>query len=419
MAKTLQVGLLTGGIDKPYVFGLSLALASKDVGVDLIGSDEVDAPELHTRPGIRFLNLRGDQSHDASVLTKVARVLVYYARLVRYALVSKAGVFHVLWNNRFEVFDRTLLLLFYRLLGKKIVLTAHNINTRKRDGTDSVFNRLTLKIQYRLADHIFVHTQGMKAELLKDYGVRERATTVIPLGFNNSVPHTQLTSAEARQALGIAEDEKAILFFGRIGPYKGLEHLVAAFQQLASRGQGYRLIVVGEPKIGSEQYVEEIRQAIRGDVRSSEAVIQRIEFVRDDETEIYFKAADVLALPYTQAYQSGVLVLSYTFGLPVIAADIGSFRDDVVEGKTGFMSEPANPRALADAIEKYFESDLFRTLPARREEIEGYARANYSWDMVGETTRNVYLHLLPASVRTTSAVAPPSAPPDTPSTTFY
>ena len=56
-------------------------------------------------------------------------------------------------------------MLYYKLLGKKVVLTAHNVNTAKRDAKDSLLNRFTLKTQYQLADHIFVHTEKMSAEL--------------------------------------------------------------------------------------------------------------------------------------------------------------------------------------------------------------------------------------------------------------
>ena len=53
---------------------------------------------------------------------------MYYAKLIRYAATAKPKIFHILWNNKFELFDRTVLMLYYRLLGKRIVLTAHNVN---------------------------------------------------------------------------------------------------------------------------------------------------------------------------------------------------------------------------------------------------------------------------------------------------
>ena len=60
-------------------------------------------------------------------------------------------------------------MLYYRLFGKRVILTAHNVNTRKRDGRDNWFNRLSLSIQYRLCHHILVHTAAMKNELLSDF----------------------------------------------------------------------------------------------------------------------------------------------------------------------------------------------------------------------------------------------------------
>lgn len=387
-----EVGLLTGGSDRPYAFGLAKALLSRGVSLDFIGSDDLDIPELRVSPKLNFFNLRGSQRVDSSLFRKASRIVVYYARLLRYASFAGPKIFHILWNNKFELLDRTLLMLYYKLLGKKVVLTAHNVNARRRDGNDSALNRLTLRVQYRLADHIFVHTDGMKKELVADFRVREEAISVIPFGINNAVPNTELTTAQARQRLGVEADARAILFFGHIGPYKGLEFLVAAFQRVAAARPDVRLIIAGKLGRGCEDYLDGIRRSVRDDL-SRDRIIQRIEFIPDEETEVYFKAADLLVLPYTQISQSGVLVLGYSFGLPVIAADVGSFGKDVVEGTTGFLFQPGDPIDLAATIERYFQSDLFETLPSRRREIIDYARERYSWDAVSRMTCEVYKQL--------------------------
>jgi glycosyltransferase involved in cell wall biosynthesis len=340
-----------------------------------------------------MLNLRGNQREDVSLATKISRISLYYARLIRYAAIAKPKILHILWNNKFQTFDRTLLMLYYRLQGKKIALTAHNVNEGKRDSNDSLLNRLTLRIQYWFADHIFVHTEAMKKELVEDFDVRADATTIIPLGVNNSVPDTDLTPSMAKRRLGIDDGDRTILFFGRIGPYKGLELLVTAFQQIVATNPAYRLVIVGAPKEGCEQYLDEIQGTIRRHA-GRERIIQKIEFIPDEDTELYFKAADVLVLPYTQVFQSGVLVLGYTFGLPVVAADVGSLREDIVEGRTGFVCRPCDPVDLARAIETYFESDLYRALDSRRQEIRDYANERHSWNAVGQMTRKVYAELL-------------------------
>ena len=387
----IEVSLLTGGSDKPYAIGLTTALISKGASIDLIGSDELDCTEFRDKPGLNFLNLRGDQRHDAGFLRKLHRILRYYFLLLCYAATAKPRVFHILWNNKFETFDRTLLMLYYRVLGKRIVLTAHNVNEGRRDSKDTVLNRLTLRIQYRLADHIFVHSEKMKRELIEDFGAQESRVTVIPFGINNTVRNTSLTPSEAKQRLGIQAGERTILFFGRIRPSKGLEYLVAAFRQILSRYDDYRLIIAGRPD-NCENYWNPIRESIREGVQSGR-ILLRSEFIPDDQTEVYFKAADVLVLPYRQIYQSGVLFLGYSFDLPVLAADVGALKDEIVEGKTGFVFRPEDPVDLEKALERYFASDLFVHSNSRSHEISDYANERYSWDAVSKMTMGLYATL--------------------------
>jgi D-inositol-3-phosphate glycosyltransferase len=388
----MEIGLFTGGRDRPYAFGLVKALMSEGLCLHVVGGDELDASEIQANSNLKFIDLHGTSRPDAGHLRKALRVLFYYARVIPYSAVAKPKIFHILWNGKFEYFDRTLLALYYKLLGKKIALTAHNVNAGKRDSNDSLLNRLTLRIQYRLADHIFVHTEQMKSELLHDFAVPAGNVTVIPFGINNAVPCTYLTVADAKQRLGLKNGDRAILFFGNIGPYKGLDQLVAAFQRISARHPEYRLIIAGKHRTGAEAYVDQIRESTKADAECGR-VIQRIEHIPDSEVEMYFKAADVLVLPYTHVFQSGVMFLGYSFGLPVIATDVGSLRDDIIEGRTGFLCGPSDPTDLANKIESYFESDLFKDLAGRRQEIQDYAKERHSWDVVGEKTRDVYAAL--------------------------
>src|SRR5437899_7040764 len=221
-------------------------------------------------------------------------------------------------------------MLYYRMLGKKITLTVHNVNAGKRDQNDSWLNRVTLKIQYSLSDHIFVHTDGMKNEMISEFSIPEEKLSVIPFGINNTVPNTSLSSLGAKRQLGISRDDRSLLFFGNIAPYKGLEYLIAAFGELLKKNRGYRLLIVGKPK-RSETYWNQVRRTITSSGIGNR-VIQKIEYVPDEATELFFKAADVLILPYTHVFQSGVLFLCYSFGLPAIAADVGNLKEEIIEG---------------------------------------------------------------------------------------
>jgi glycosyltransferase involved in cell wall biosynthesis len=389
-----RVALLTGGGDKPYALGLAKALSSEGILLDFIGSDDLSVPELLNDRRVNFLNLRGDQRPEASLAAKALRVLSYYVRLIRYAATARPKLFHILWHNKFQLFDRTVLLLYYRLLGKKITFTAHNVNAGKRDSNDSFVNRLSLKIQYRLSHHIFAHTAKMKSEVVSEFCIPENKVSVIPFGINNTVPNTSLSSAEAKRQLGVSSSDKTVLFFGNIAPYKGLEYLIAAFTEVSKKDGNYRLLIVGKPK-GCEDYWKQIQQTIaHSGIR--DRVIEKIEYVPDEATELYFKAADVLILPYTHVFQSGVLFLGYSFGLPAIAADVGTLKEEIIESESGYVFKRCDSSDLAKTIRRYFASELFHELRHRRPQIKEYANERYSWDKVAAITKTVYSNLLEA-----------------------
>lgn len=388
----VRVALLTAGRDHPYAYGMCTALMGRVPALDIIGANDLDSPQWKDQPSIRFLNMRGDLSTSADLLTKASRVLVYYIRLVLYTVTTRANVFHILWNNKFETFDRVPLVLWYKLFGKRTLLTVHNVNTRARDASDSWFNRWTLKMQYRLIEHLFVHTEKMKQELVASYDVASEKVTVIPFGMNNAVPHTNLTPEEARTKLGLGSAERVILFFGNIAPYKGLEFLIDAFEHVMKEEAEYRLVIAGNPK-NCDGYWKPIQQKLVHHP-NRDRILLRSEFIPDEETEVYFKSADILVLPYRHIYQSGVLSLGYSFGLPVIATDVGALREDIVEGRTGYVCKPEDSMDLARTIEQYFSSELFTSLKQRRSDIWRYAHERYSWNAVGQVIVSVYGKLL-------------------------
>jgi D-inositol-3-phosphate glycosyltransferase len=201
-----------------------------------------------------------------------------------------------------------------------------------------------------------------------------------------------MASADAKRMLGIADSDKTILCYGQIAPYKGLDYLIAAFAEVLKGDGSYRLIIAGKPK-WNQTYWSQIKQQIR-DNGVQHRIIERIEHVPDEETEVYFKAADVLVLSYTQVFQSGVLFLGYSFGLPAIVADVGSLKEQIVEGETGLVAKPHDSLNLARTIEKFFSSELFRERDARRVRIRDYANERYSWSKVAAITTKVYSNLL-------------------------
>src|SRR5690242_9316701 len=74
----LKVALLTGGFDRPYAFGLAMSLVAGNVHLDVIGSDSVDSPEMHSTPNLRFLNLWPSKRPRSSRLRSVWSMIRHY-----------------------------------------------------------------------------------------------------------------------------------------------------------------------------------------------------------------------------------------------------------------------------------------------------------------------------------------------------
>jgi len=129
-------------------------------------------------------------------------------------------------------------------------------------------------------------------------------------------------------------------------PYKGLDLLAEAFLMLVQADRDYRLVIAGLPKGGCEGYLREVREALREEIEAG-TVLERIGYVSDEETEVYLKAADVLVLPYRAIFQSGILMMAASFGLPVVASDVGSFRPDILALKSGLVCRPNDSGDLA------------------------------------------------------------------------
>jgi glycosyltransferase involved in cell wall biosynthesis len=276
---------------------------------------------------------------------------------------------------------------------KRLIFTAHDINYRNLIGRDTLINRLSLKFMYNIVDHLIVHTERMKKELIDNYHIEESKISTIPFGINVVMPKTDLTGAQAKARLNLEHVEKNILFFGNIAPYKGLEYLIRALAHLKREYKDIKLIIAGRIKVGCNAYWENILKLI-DEHKLENNVIKRIEYIPEEEAEVYFKAADVLILPYKKIFQSGVIYTSYYFGLPVIATDVGSLGEDIVEGKTGFVCRPEDPQDLTDKISLYFQSDLFRNLEESRRTIFKYAVENHSWERTGDRTYTVYENVI-------------------------
>ena len=388
----MKVSILNAGQQTDYLYGIVSGLSEiPSLDIEVIDSDS-SVGLIDTFPHTTLFNLRGDNLSIQSPSIKAWRICKYYLRLLWYTAQTQSEIFHIQWENSIALFDRTILILYYKLFGKKLVHTAHNIYKDERDGRATFLRWISLKAMYHLMDCVIVHTQKMKEELCSLFQVLPEKVVVIPHGINNRIPRRGFSQKEARGKLGIESNAHAILFFGQIDEYKGVKKLIDAAASLVKKDPFVTLLIAGKPKRQAE-YIAKIKmQAVKK--LPKENVLLRFEFIPIEEVETYFAAADCLVLPYKRIYQSGVIFLAYRFGLPIIATDVGSFREDVIDGVTGFICKPDDGEDMAEKLRMFFDSTLFRRREQTRTRIIEFAEQKYSWSNIGRQTYEVYAKIM-------------------------
>ncbi len=162
--------------------------------------------------------------------------------------------------------------------------------------------------------------------------------------FGEKVPRQ-----EARLKLNLKPEDQVILFFGLIRKYKGLDLLIEAFSLLKTNPNN-KLLIAGEFYEDKQPYLDLISK-----YHIEEQVILLDRFIPNDDVKLYFSAANIVALPYRSATQSGVTQVSFHFEVPTLVTNVGGLGEIIPHNVAGYVVEP-NPQAIAKSLDDYFEN---------------------------------------------------------------
>lgn len=192
----------------------------------------------------------------------------------------------------------------------------------------------------------------------------------------------KLEKAAARRALGLPEDASLVLFFGLIRKYKGLDMLLQAFGELKSR-PGIKLVIAGEFYEDRQPYLDLIKE-----YGIEEQVILHGNFIANEDVKLYFSAADLVALPYRDATQSGVTQVSFHFEVPTLVTNVGGLGEIIPNKTAGYVVEP-NGKAIAGAISDYFSNSRMEAF------TEGMKneKQKYDWKIFVDEVVDLYKKL--------------------------
>lgn len=258
------------------------------------------------------------------------------------------------------------------LMGRQnITFVCHNVFPHERFPLDRMLTKTALKKGSNFILH--AHEEEKELETVMKGKVYEKRVTPHPT--YDAFKLSGIGKSEAREKLGLKQEDKVLLFFGFVREYKGLKYLLEAMPEMIQRLENVKLLVVGDFDGDKEVYVDFIRK-----LQIDANVIIADGYIPDREVEPYFAACDLVMLPYTSATQSGIAQIAYGFRKPVIATNVGGLPDVVKDGETGYLVEPKNSEQLALAVQKYYVLDKMEIFQNYIEQ-EAY---RFSWERMGE-----------------------------------
>ena len=239
----------------------------------------------------------------------------------------------------------------------------------------------------QFADCILVNAGAVREWLIGE-GYSESKIAVIRNGVDLTRFSSPADPTRIRRELALPVDAPLVVVVSRLTQQKGLEQLLAATALLRERHPDARVLIVGETAPHDTAYLGELQR-----LAERHRVTDRVVFtgLRSDIPAL-LAAADVAVMPSLNEALSNVLLESMAAGAPTVATLVGGTPEALVDGTTGLLIPPGEPRAIADAVSRLLADRVLADRLGR--DARDFIREHFSVERMVSATETLYLELL-------------------------
>ena len=284
--------------------------------------------------------------------------------LLLYLIKQKFNVIHLVWPPNIYEFA-------IYALRSKMLLTVHD--PFPHTGLDTFIVRLRRKVAFWLIPRFIILNRTQKKEFLHFYHLGDKQVIDSRL---SCYTYLQTIKQDFTTVLGKGS---YILFAGKISPYKGLDYLLPAIEQVHQECPDCRLVVAGGGK-----YHFDISH-----YQSLDYIDIRNRFIPDEELVALIQNCAFMVCPYTDATQSGVIMSAFACNKPVIATKVGGLPEMVKDQQYGLIIKEKDVDALVKSITTLWrQPDIVNTYS---EQIsQDYNTGELSWRKIAENICSEY-----------------------------
>lgn len=365
--KTIAISIIDpvgghGGMDY-YDYGLAKGIGFNECQVLYFTCVET---KKRNYKNVLQISSFGKLWQSKNLAIKTIRFFKGYLKSFLLSKKNKSDVFH------FHFFNLGLLnffiLLIATLFKQKKVVTLHDVESFHTSSLSFIS-----KSALRFIDAIIFHNEFSKNEFLAEHKFT-KPMAVIPHGnylpFVNSKP------------LILNGEKIKLLFFGQLKKVKGVDVLLQAMQKVSSITPNFHLTIAGRPwKTEKDEFYKLIN-----DYGIEDFVTTHFRYIDDTEIDQLYADSHIVVMPYKKIYQSGVLLLSMSYGRSVIVSDLDPFTEVIEDKFNGFVFKSENADDLAKCI---LNLDV-KKIKSVTENLDGFIQKNYDWDKIGIMTLKLY-----------------------------
>ena len=252
-------------------------------------------------------------------------------------------------------------------------------NSGIHDETQRYINDSEWMLTYESSE-VIVNSNYMKNEVQRLFGLPYDKINVIPNGVNLQLFSNVNVDYDFRRQYAM-DNEKIILYVGRLVYEKGIQNLIAAMPKILDRYHDSKLIICGRGGM-----IDELREQVK--YLGIENKVYFAGYCDSKKMQKMYKCADVAVFPSTYEPFGIVAIESMLSGTPTIVSDVGGLNEIIEHGVTGMKSYAGNANSIADSVlSLLFDPKLCANIS---QNAIKKVKENYNWSKITDSTYYVY-----------------------------
>ena len=371
---------IVGGIAR-VVHDLSKRLIKDGHEVTVVTyRDNADVPEYENDKGVNVYRVDNYMIHPNNFIDWIMQ-LNFNMLSKATEIINKEGGFDVIHAHDWLVtYAAKSLKNAYDI---PIVATIHATEAGRNSGIHDETQRYINDTEWLLtyeATEVIVNSNYMKNEIQRLFGLPFDKINVIPNGINLSNFTGIERDYDFRRQYAM-DNEKIILYVGRLVYEKGVQHLIAAMPQILSNYNDAKLIIAGRGGMMDELRAEASNLGLNDKIYFTG-------YLNSKQVQKMYKCADVAVFPSTYEPFGIVALEAMLAGVPTVVSDVGGLDEIVTHGVDGMKSYAGNANSIADSVTALLYDHQLATNVSKKAKQK--VKDQFNWEKIAQDTHFTY-----------------------------